>query len=69
MAKIAIMCSPHMVDMYKQQLTDANIAFEIDKESSDEKLVVFSCVSEQDIIEPIINKVTAHFKGIAKRLK
>lgn len=58
-----------MLDMYLKELTKENVSFEIDHEASDESLIVLSCASEQEIIEPIIDKVTRHFGAIKKRLK
>lgn len=65
MAKIGIVCDDYKVEMFKQELTAAGVAFDY-KPFTKKGLTIFTCISEQHIIGPITDKVTQwwtdHFK-------
>lgn len=59
MARIGIMCDDYKVEMFKEELTKANIIFNI--EGSTRGFTTITCISEQHLVKPIVDKVTQYF--------
>jgi hypothetical protein len=59
MAKIAVVCDDYKVDMFTLEFNAAGLTFTVEKFMAQSYL--FTVMSEQHIVAPIVNKVTQHF--------
>jgi hypothetical protein len=59
MPKVAIVCDDYKEEMFKEELTKADILYTTTPPSN--KIVVFTCYAEQDVVKPIVDKVTQFF--------
>lgn len=68
MAKIGIVCDEYKKEMFEHELTKAGVSYIIEPVKLN-GLIVFTCISEQYIIGPITDKVTAYYNLHFKQKK
>lgn len=59
--KIGIVCDNYKVKMFEDEFKKAGIEYTKIPQPFTESSTVFTCISEQHIIRPIVDKVTRHF--------
>lgn len=69
MAKIGIICDHYKKEMFERELTAAGIHYDIDQHATNKHFLVFTCISEQHIVGPIVDKITAYYNLHFKQKK
>jgi hypothetical protein len=59
MAKIAVVCDDYKVDMFTKEFNALDLLFTVERFT--EHSYLFTVIGEQDIVAPIVEKVTKHF--------
>lgn len=68
MAKIGIVCDDYKKEMFEKELTKAGVIYTIEPVKLN-GFIVFTCIGEQHIIGPIVEKITAYYNLHFKQKK